>query len=262
MTSSHRREKLLELLENNMYIDVKTLVEELGVSEATARRDLGYLANMGFVVRTHGGAYFTTNKSTIHEPILDYKQHLMEAEKKAIGQAAAELVSPGDTLIIDSGSTTWYMIENLRTKKPLTVVSNDIKILMHLADYPGFTVIDTGGIIRPELKILLGESAIDMIQGLHVNWVFQGANAIDLKHGVTTTSMEEASLKQAMIDAGQKVVILADHTKFGKAVFTRVCGLEDVSLIITDAGMMPEQVLEIRALGVNLQIAGQEELID
>ena len=262
MTSSHRREKLLELLENNMYIDVKTLVEELGVSEATARRDLGYLANMGFVVRTHGGAYFTTNKSTIHEPILDYKQHMMEAEKRVIGRAAADLVSPGDTLMIDSGSTTWYMVENLRSKKPLTVVSNDIKILTHVSDYPGFTVIDTGGIIRPELKILLGESAISVIHGLHVNWVFQGANAIDLKHGITTTSMEEASLKQAMIDAGQKVVILADHTKFGKAVFTRVCGLDEVSLIITDAGIPPEQADEIRSLGVNLQIAGEQELID
>jgi len=259
MASSYRREKLLELLENDKYINIKTLVEELEVSEATVRRDLGYLANMGFVIRTHGGAFFTPNKSTAHEPILDYKQRLMVAEKRMIGQAASDLVSPGDTMIIDSGSTTWYMIENLRTKKPLTVVSNDINILTHLADFPGFTVIDTGGIIRPELKILLGQSAVNLIQGLHVNWVFQGANAIDSKHGITTTSMEEASLKQAMIKAGQKVVIVADHTKFGKTVFTHVCDLRDVSLIITDAGIASEQANEIRALGVNLQIAGLEE---
>lgn len=255
MSTTERRDKLLQLLESDKYVDIKTLVDELKVSEATVRRDLGYLANVGTVVRTHGGAYFTSNKSTAHEPLTDYRQRLLVTEKKAIGLAAAELVSPGETIIVDSGSTTWYLVEALFPKKPLTVVSNDIKILSHLADFSGFTVIDTGGTIYPESKTLLSPDTVNLIRGLHVNWVFLGATAIDVQYGITSAIMEEASVKQAMIHAGQKVVVLADHTKFGKTAFTHVCRLDEVDMVITDAGIEAEQAAEVRALGVDLRIA-------
>ena len=188
--------------------------------------------------------------------MLDYKHRHMVDEKKAIGQAAANLVSPGDTVILNSGSTTWHIVEYLGSKEPLTVVSNDLQILACLADFPGITVIDPGGIIRPDLKILLGSNTLNTLQSLHVNWVFLGANAIDPKHGITNPIMEEASIKQAMIRAGQNVVIVADHTKFGRALFTHVCDIRDINMIITDVGIPQQIANEIRSMGVTLSIVG------
>lgn len=252
MATSDRRERLLSILENDKYVDVKTLVERLSASEATIRRDLDYLAQRDLLFRTHGGAYFVSGRSTANEPSIDRKHRLMVAEKRQIAQAAAELVSPGDTLILDSGSTTWHVGDQLQSRVPLTVVSNDLQILIHLASFPGFSLIDTGGVLRPGLNILLGANAVRAVRDLHVNWSFLGADAIDVEHGITTTNIEEVAVKQAVLEAGQRVVVVADHTKFGRSVFANVCKLTDVDMIITDSGLAHQLAEEVRSLGVQL----------
>jgi len=235
-----RRDELLDQLKNNGYIDINTLVEKFSVSESTIRRDLEFLANRGAIVRTHGGAYFSSDQSTTREPSIDQKRRLMTQEKRLIGQAAAELVARGETVILDSGSTTWQAADALRSKSPLTVVSNDLNILNLLSNFDEFTVVDTGGIIRRGLNILLGPTTARFIENLHVNWTFLGVDAVDARAGVTTTNLEEVAVKQAMIRAGNRTVVLADHSKFNKSVFAYVCSLSNVSMLITDAGILEE----------------------
>jgi DeoR/GlpR family transcriptional regulator of sugar metabolism len=257
MSTIDRRDQLLSQLKDNGYIDINTLVKKFSVSESTIRRDLEYLASRGAIMRTHGGAFFSSDQSTTREPSIEQKRRMMTREKKLIGQAAAKLVSRGETVLLDSGSTTWEVGDALRTKSPLTVVSNDLHILDHLGNFEDFTIVDTGGLLKRGLNILLGPTTVHCIEDLHVNWTFLGVDAIDVRKGVTTTNLEESAVKQAMIKAGNQVVLVADHTKFDKKVFAYVCSLTDVSLLITDSGISPEIVNEIHALGVRLEIVSE-----
>jgi DeoR/GlpR family transcriptional regulator of sugar metabolism len=248
-----RRERLHRLLQENGYQAVGVLAQELGASVSTVRRDLAELAASGLLYRTHGGALPLAGYSTTHEPTLLEKQRLLVQEKRRIGQAAASLVRPGETVILDSGSTTWQVGQALRARTPLTVVTNDIKILWDLANTPGLTLISTGGILRANVYTLLGSEAVRFLEGLTVNWSFLGADAVDPRAGITNVNLEEVAVKRAMLHAGRTRVLVTDHTKFGKAVFARVCELTELHQIITDLGLSPGLVQELAAVQIEVR---------
>jgi len=249
-----RRESLHRLLQQNGYKSVSALAQELSCSVSTVRRDLAELAASGLLYRTHGGALALAGYSTSHEPTLLEKQRLLVEEKRRIGQAAADLVHPGETVILDSGSTTWQVGQALKSKTPLTVVTNDIKILWDLANTPEFTLISAGGFLRPNVYTLLGSETVRFLENLTVNWTFLGADAVALQGGVTNVNLEEVAVKQAMIRAGRRTVLVTDRTKFGKTVFAKVCDLRRLDRIVTDAGLVPSLAQEMRAAGVSLQL--------
>jgi len=163
-------------------------------------------------------------------------------------------VHPGETVILDSGSTTWQVGQALKSKTPLTVVTNDIKILWDLANTPEFTLISAGGFLRPNVYTLLGSETVRFLENLTVNWTFLGADAVALQGGVTNVNLEEVAVKQAMIRAGRRTVLVTDRTKFGKTVFAKVCDLRRLDRIVTDAGLVPSLAQEMRAAGVSLQL--------
>jgi DeoR family transcriptional regulator of aga operon len=250
-----RLRHLLSVLKGNGYASVRSLAAELGVSVATIRRDLAALARSGAVARTHGGALSLSDRSTAYEPTMEQKRDRQRAEKEAIGRLAASLIHPGETLLLDAGSTTWHLARQLRGRGPLTVVSNDLTILQTLGESSQITLLDPGGTVRPHVFTLLGPQTLRVLEGLQVNWTFLGADAIDLEMGITNVNIEEVAVKQAMLRAGLRVAILADHTKFGLRVLAQVCPLAQVQLIITDQGVPPYMVGKIRELGVELKIA-------
>jgi DeoR family transcriptional regulator of aga operon len=250
-----RLRHLLSVLKGNGYASVRSLAAELGVSVATVRRDLATLARSGSVARTHGGALSLSDRSTAYEPTMEQKRGRLRAEKEAIGLLAASLVHPGETLILDAGSTTWHLARQLRGMGPLTIVSNDLTILETLSEAQQITVLDPGGTVRPHVFTLLGTQTLRILEGLQVNWTFLGADAIDLEMGITNVNIEEVAVKQAMLRAGLRVGVLADHTKFGVRVLAQVCPLSRVQLIITDPGIPEQMAGRIRDLGVDLRIA-------
>jgi DeoR family transcriptional regulator of aga operon len=250
-----RLRHLLAVLKGNGYASVHSLAAELGVSVATVRRDLAALARSGAIARTHGGALSLSDRSTAYEPTMDQKRGRQRAEKEAIGRLAASLVHPGETLLLDAGSTTWHLARQLRGLGPLTVVSNDLTILETLGEAQQITVLDPGGTVRPHVFTLLGTQTLRVLEGLRVNWTFLGADAIDLEMGITNVNIEEVAVKQAMLRAGLRVAVLADHTKFGVRVLAQVCPLTQVQLILTDPGVPSSMVDRIRDLGVDLKIA-------
>jgi len=249
-----RQETILSLLRRGGYQSIHSLTETLDVSIATMRRDLTDLEEEGLVVRTHGGVFPLSDRSTSHEPTLDDKRRKMVAEKLAIGALAAKLVSPGETVIIDSGSTTWHVADQLKAIHPLTVASNDLRILWDLANTPGLTLIATSGVVRSHVFALLGAQTIEFLDGLNVNWTFLGADAIDPDRGITNVNIEEAAVKRAMIRAARKTAVVADHTKFGATTFSVVCDLNEVDFVLTDNGLGREMSDRVRETGVQLLV--------
>lgn len=249
-----RQQAILSLLRSNGYQSIGDLAQHLDVSIATTRRDLTVLENSGLAVRTHGGALSLSHRSTSHEPTLDDKQRKMVDEKRSIAELAASLVSPGETVLLDSGSTTWHVAQYLKEIRPLSVVSNDLRILWDLANTPGHTLIGTSGVVRSNVFSLLGPQTVEFLSGLNVNWTFLGADALDLGRGITNVNLEEAVVKRSMIRAARRVVVVADHTKFGRTAFAEVCDLHDVEMVVTDRGLSPEVFEEMRNAGVDVRM--------
>jgi DeoR/GlpR family transcriptional regulator of sugar metabolism len=254
-----RKQQLLDLLAKKGYLDVKTVAKEMGVSAVTARRDIRNLTRENLAVRTHGGVHLLSPFSTTYEYTMLEKRRLMAAEKEAIGRLAAKLVVPGESVLIDAGSTTYQVAKYIRYKKPQTVVSNDIHILSLLADNVDLNIIDPGGTVRGGFGTLLGPDTFNFIQSLNVNTLFLGADAVDLKAGVTVANREEVEVKRSMIAVSNRVILVMDHSKLGKVAFSRVCDLQSVHTIVTDKGIDQEEVEKIQSLKIELLIANDHE---
>jgi DeoR/GlpR family transcriptional regulator of sugar metabolism len=253
MLADQRRRVILHAIQTTGYVEVTDLAEQFKVSMATVRRDLLTLENSGLLVRTHGGA-IPISASTAWEPSWDSKRTKMLQAKRLIGREAASLIKPGETIILDAGSTTWQIADNLRPEDNLTIVTNDLQILLRLAALaPGCTVVSTGGLIRESLYALYGSEAERFVESLAVNWTFLGANGLHLERGITNSNLVTVSLRQAMIRAARQVVVVADHTKFNQVALAHVCDLSEIDMVITDSGLDDETVAQFRDAGVEVR---------
>jgi DeoR/GlpR family transcriptional regulator of sugar metabolism len=253
MLADQRRRVILHTIQTEGYVEVTDLAEKFNVSMATVRRDLLALEDNGLLTRTHGGA-IPISASTAWEPSWDSKRTTMLATKRLIGREAASLIKPGETIILDAGSTTWQIADNLKSEDNLTIVSNDLQILLRLSTLtPGCTVVSTGGLIRESLYALYGSEAERFVESLTVNWTFLGVNGLHLERGLTNSNLVTVSLRQAMIRAGKRVVVVADHTKFNQIALAHVCDLSEIDMIITDSGLDDETADQFRDAGVNVR---------
>jgi DeoR/GlpR family transcriptional regulator of sugar metabolism len=241
MIAEERRANLLQALNDNGYIQVAELAEELKISSATIRRDLFRLEKEGLCIRKRGGAVRATSEVVFELPY-KIKQFQYVEEKKRIGLAAASYVDEGDTILLDAGSTTYAVAQALAHLKHLTVVTNDLQIAVCLAANPNFQLVCTGGAARPYVFSLQGWQTETFIKNLQVNMTFLGADAIDNDGYITNTNLDEVGIKQAMIEAAQRVILVTDSSKFKKIGFYRVCDLAQVNLVLTDRGISPESL--------------------
>lgn len=239
MIAEERRAILLRDLHEKGYLEVKDIAGHLGISAATIRRDLEAMELEGQCIRTRGGA-IKGGSSTTFEPAYDVKSQRQKEKKRSIALAAAELVKDGDTIILDAGSTTFQLAQALYSKNRLTVVTNDLKIATKLASNPNTILICTGGVARANVYTLLGSQVETFLKGLRVNLTFLGADAIHSDGTIANVNLEEVGVKQAMICAGDKVILLTDSSKFEVTAFAKVGILEDIDLIITDNSISPK----------------------
>ena len=257
MLPDQRRKKLLEVLSLAGAADVGRLSGELDVSHATVRRDLQYLEDHGFLRRTHGGAVLPF-ESTAFYPHHENKLQHHQTEKAAVARTAAKRVANGDVVVLDSGTTTLLLAKELRSKRDLTVVTTDLKIALELTDVPGFEVICVGGTVRPRSYNTLGTFAERMLHELHANHAFLGADAIELRAGVTNATVTEVPIKRLIMRAGHTVRLIADHSKFGRIGLAKVADLADFDEILTGS-VLPEQTIErLTNAGVPLTLVPQE----
>lgn len=255
MFSDERKQKIMELLDNNQSVKVNELRELFCVSEVTIRRDLQELDDAGMLKRTHGGAVSIGVAS--FEPNMAERQEENLAEKRAIARAALELIQDGDTILFDAGSTVLLLARFLKSnpKKNLTVITNALNVAWELYDIDSVDLILTGGQVRKNTLSSIGSIAENTIQSLHVNKVFLATNSLDIERGLTTPNMYEAQVKQKMVKAGDKVIVLADHSKFGWASLGWICSLSEVHCVVTDLGTVSEDIAELKKLGIETIVA-------
>lgn len=253
MLGEARRNKILEWLQEEGSARVRSLAEAFGVSEVTVRQDLEKLESDGHIVREHGGAFLKSVTQQVRAMALQHHEN-MEA-KQRIGRAAAALVGDGETIILDSGSTTTEVAAQLTGRHDMTVITNALNIALTLGAEPGFEVHMTGGHFKAPTLSLSGDRSADYFRGLFVQKLFLATAAIDLEAGLTYPALSDIPVKRAMIEAAEKVILVADSSKIGQRSFTALGGIELVHLLVTDAGIRDEDRAAIEAAGVEILVA-------
>ncbi|KRE43850.1 DeoR/GlpR family DNA-binding transcription regulator [Knoellia sp. Soil729] len=236
MLASQRRAAILQLVQDSGAVKVSDLVEQLGVSDMTVRRDIERLHADGLLERVHGGALALLPRAS-DEPGFTAKSSLMTPEKHAIAAAASRLVEPGATIGISAGTTTYEFARTIRGIPHLTVVTNSVPVAQLLHDGDGNRVVVLTGGMRTPSDALVGPVAVAALQGLHVDRLFLGAHGIDISAGLTTPNLVEAETNRALVKASRSVCVLADHSKMGIIGLSTFMALDEVDTLITDSGM-------------------------
>jgi len=240
------------LLETEGRVTVNDLVRRFGVSTVTMRADLDTLAESGALVRSHGGAVRRL------DPVQDYsvafKETMHHAEKVRIGLAAAGLLKPNQTIILDSGTTTLQVARHIKQQKlkGLTVVTNALNIAGELVDAPNVSLIMLGGLLRQVSNSFVGPQAERMLAALHADHLFLGVDGLDLEVGPTTPDILEAELNSLMIAVSTEVTIVADSSKIGRRSLSTIGSLPAIHRLITDDRIKPEAAQALKARGLEL----------
>ena len=252
MIKDERLTRLVEYIEKNQYVDIHQLVAEFSVSKATVRRDLEVLADSGVVQLTHGGAKYI--RETESELPYDEKRKANSDEKSRIGKAACDLIKEGDTVIIDTGTTTREMVKYLLSRQHIHVITNDVIIAAELAANTAIDLTLTGGNVRKGYYTLCGYYAENFIKQLHADILFLSLDSIDSEFGGAILNMDEVSTKQRMMKAAEQIVSLCDHTKYESKALLKVCELSEIDLFITGKEL-PEGIYHsFKDKGSNLQL--------
>ena len=234
---------------------VTALAEEFGVTTETVRRDLAVLERAGMLRRVHGGAV-PAGALTLAEPGLGERYRSRSEQKRAIAAAALALLPGADgSIVLDGGTTTAALAEVLPADRRLLAVTSSVPIASRLSVSPGIALHVLGGRVRGITLCAVGESTVRALAELRVDVAFLGANGIAPGHGFTTPDDAEASVKRAMVRAGQRVVVLADSSKLGREHLVRYAGIEDVDVLVTDEGADPGMVAELEKAGVEVVLA-------
>lgn len=227
-----RRKKIIDILGQNKYADVSILSSMFNVSEMTIRRDLEKLEKEGEIIRVYGGAKLITKKS--YEATIEERLNINKNEKSAMAKKAAELIEEGDVVAFDASTTTLEISKIIKTKKKLTVITNNISIAIELSDATGITVILLGGFVRRKSLSMVGASLRKYLESIYIDKAFISSKALSFNEGLTDATVEEGEAKRAMIERANKVYVVADRTKLGKVAFFQVCGKEKIDKVVTD----------------------------
>ncbi|WP_248305150.1 DeoR/GlpR family DNA-binding transcription regulator [Devosia sp. 1566] len=248
-----RRMRILEWLQEEGSARVRDLSAAFGVSEATIRQDLERLDRDGFITREHGGAYLKSVPQQVQSMTLQHVQNM--DRKRAIGVAAAALVSDSDTLIIDSGTTTTQFAENLKSRHDLNIITNALNIALILGAIPTNTVHMPAGQFKAPTLSLSGEKSVEFFVGIYAQKLFLATAGVSFDVGLTYPAIGDIYVKRAMIKAASQVYLLADSTKIGKVSFSALGGVELVNTLITDEGISDEDRAQFEKRGVHVLIA-------
>lgn len=233
---------------NDPLLSINDISDALGVSVVTARSDMDALADKGYLVRVRGGAL-----PAFHPDIVLRQQARLDA-KRRIAQAAAELVADGDSIMIESGTTTAMIGRYLLGKKELKVVTDSTLILPYVRVNPMISLAFVGGIFRPATESMVGPVTIAELSQYHVKTSFVGSDGVSCEYGLTTNFVEAAEVSRTMQRHCETTVLVADSSKYGKRGFTQVMALSEVDLFITDDELPKEARNEIEACGVEVRV--------
>lgn len=251
--AEERQSKILSMLKTKNKLLVNDLCAVFSVSPATIRNDLNDLEKQGLLKRTHGGA-IPALKIGFEQNSMQ-KDFTHQEEKNLIAMKASELVENGDTIALDTGSTTYCLAQKLTDKKNLTVVTTDIRIASLLENLPNITIILAGGKVRSTFSCTVGSITNSILRSLHVDKTFIATNSVNPFGELCTPDIEQAEVKKSLIAMGTQVILMTDSSKFGTHSFSKFGNLSDVDILVTDSApdhsfekLIREQNLEIEVL--------------
>ena len=254
-----RLDTVLDLVIDNGHISVEALVAQLGISPATARRDLDALADQQLVIRSHGGASANPDSSSLP---LRYRAARNAGQKEAIAAAAVDLVRPGSVIGLNGGTTTTALAHELASRQDFrdserttVLVTNAVNIAQELAVRRHLQLVVTGGVVRESSYELVGTWAEQMLAQIRIDTMFIGVNALNATDGAGTHDESEASISSRLIERSTRVVVVADHTKIGADAFARIGAPEIIDDLVTDSAADPAVLDQLREAGITVHIA-------
>jgi len=253
VSSTDRQLQIVQLVEHQQRISVSDICTMFEISEATARRDLENLASAGKLQRVHGGA-IALSPAPPELPILQ-RQNDQADEKIRIGTAAAALVQAGETVFLGSGTTVLEAARALRGRRDLTILTNSLPVINALAGAEGVTLICLGGMLRASEFSFIGHITEQALAEVRADKVFMGTRAISLEHGLTHEYLPETMTDRAILKAGREIIVLADHTKLGRAATVLLAPLMSIHTLVTDSGAPRDFIRAIQAKGLQVVIS-------
>lgn len=239
--TSERRQQISTLVKERGSVQVGPLAERFGVSMQTIRKDLRFLALRGVMERSYGGAISADAVNVAAEPAVEVKRSSHASEKVRIGKLAAAMVAPGESIVLDSGTTTLQIARFLPDDEDITVLTNDIDILSVLAAKERLNVVMLGGTLRRKNRALYGAQTVAALEDLRVDKLFLGVDGLDIECGITTHFEPEAMLNRQMVRAAREVIAVTDGSKFGRVCLHRIINIEDIHQLVTE-GTVPEDI--------------------
>ena len=250
LMAEERRTQILQIVRTTGRAKVNELTHLFNTSAVTIRNDLNELHQRGLVVRSHGGAMLPD--SILREPpVLErLKEH--SDEKQRIGARAAALINDGETIILDSGTTTLEIARHLKKKQALHVITNGVNIAAELLDARDVQTFIVGGTVRGESASISGRFSEEMFDQFSADKLFLSGAGCDLEFGVSGANLEETMVNRAMLRISREIILVADASKFSKRSMTRIVPFSEIDTVISDTGLGEETQVKLRALGCNL----------
>jgi len=252
MQPEERQKRIEEYLLKTEFASLDELSEKVDASVSTVRRDLGVLEEKGSVRRTHGGARVTNPKSD--EFTFTTRETHQLAEKEAMGKACAALIGPNQTVILDAGTTVYYVAKHLELKSP-QIITNSLPVANLFSGANKAEVVVTGGVIYPRLGVLVGPLAVEAFGKIRADVAVMSAGGISLD-GVSNSHGLLIDIQKAMIHAARKIIFCLDHTKLGRQSISLLCGLEVIDTLVTDQAAPAEMLKEFRKHKIEVIVAG------
>jgi DeoR family transcriptional regulator, fructose operon transcriptional repressor len=257
--AEERQHAIADLVTRDRRLSVSQAAETFGVTTETVRRDLAVLERQGVIHRVHGGAVPAQSLS-MREPAVAERDITASAQKNRIAHAAVDLLPrSGGSVILDGGTTTGRLAAVLPADRALTVITNAAPIAAivtaHTAEPSELELHILGGRVRPVSQVSVGAPALGALRDLRVDVSFIGVNAFSLEHGLLTPNHDEAAVKAAMIEAGRRVVVLADSSKFGSESLVRFGRLDQIDAVVTDDGVDGDTVRALEGLDIDVVVA-------
>jgi DeoR/GlpR family transcriptional regulator of sugar metabolism len=255
LLADERRREIFKIIKREGRVSVEDLVQRFDVSAVTLRADLGLLAQQGLMLRSHGGGILPQEPD--QEFPLSVKKTIHHGEKLRIGRAAAKIVKPHQTVILDSGTTSAEVARAIKRTSfdGLTIITHSLTIAQEFTDAPRISVLMIGGIMRHVSGSFVGPQAERFLKELHANHVFLGVDGIDPDIGLSTPDLLEAQLNSLMMDVSQEVTVVADASKLGRRSLSVISDIARIHRLVTDNRAPAETLERIRAKGVEVIVA-------
>lgn len=250
MMAEERRTQILQTVRSVGRVRVNELASRFSTSAVTIRSDLNELHQRGLVLRSHGGAVLPDKilrESPVHERLKAYSD-----EKRRIGAMAATLVNDGETIILDSGTTTLEIARQLKKKQGLQVITNGVNIAVELLDAADVQVFIVGGTVRRESASISGRFTEEMFDQFSADKLFLSGAGCDLDFGVSGANLEETMVNRAMLRISREIILVADASKFTKRSMTRIAPFAEIDTVISNTSLDEETQVKLRAQGCNL----------